>query len=209
MDFRSLLKAAREAAKPKSTRQDAIISDILRDHISAIHFTSQQLAARLEQELTAECLELKDFLATIPKVGAVDPEAEDKIVSVGEKLSARYLTALLEDQGLEAQLVDLSAVIDFEVPEKKLSQEFYRNLAGAIGDKVRLCGDKIPILTGFFGRVPGGLLASCGRGYSDLCAALVAVGSSAKELQVWKEVSGVYTAYVDLVDTGSAALRCY
>lgn len=40
------------------------------------------------------------------------------------------------------------------------------------------------VLTGYFGPLPGGLLKQLGRGYSDLCAALAAVGSKAKELQV-------------------------
>lgn len=47
---------------------------------------------------------------------------------------------------------------------------------------------------GFFGPVPGSLLAQIGRGYTDLCAALCAVGVQAKELQVWKEVDGIFTA---------------
>jgi aspartate kinase len=47
---------------------------------------------------------------------------------------------------------------------------------------------------GYFGPVPGSLLAQIGRGYTDLCAALCAVGLSASELQVWKEVDGIFTA---------------
>lgn len=50
------------------------------------------------------------------------------------------------------------------------------------------------MLPGFFGVVPGSLLAQVGRGYTDLCAALCAVGLSAAELQVWKEVDGIFTA---------------
>ena len=54
---------------------------------------------------------------------------------------------------------------------------------------------KKPRLTlGYFGPVPGSLLAQIGRGYTDLCAALCAVGLAAKELQVWKEVDGIFTA---------------
>lgn len=40
------------------------------------------------------------------------------------------------------------------------------------------------VLTGYFGPLPGGILKQLGRGYSDLCAALAAVGTKAKELQV-------------------------
>jgi aspartate kinase len=50
------------------------------------------------------------------------------------------------------------------------------------------------IFSGFFGIVPGSLLTSVGRGYTDLCAALTAVGLSAEELQIWKEVDGIFTA---------------
>lgn len=47
---------------------------------------------------------------------------------------------------------------------------------------------------GYFGNVPGSLLSQIGRGYTDLCAALCAVGVCAQELQIWKEVDGVFTA---------------
>jgi aspartate kinase len=51
-----------------------------------------------------------------------------------------------------------------------------------------------PCLVGYFGTVPGSILSSIGRGYTDLCAALLAVGLDAEELQVWKEVDGIFTA---------------
>jgi aspartate kinase len=48
--------------------------------------------------------------------------------------------------------------------------------------------------TGFFGPVPGSLLRQVGRGYTDLAAALLAAGLGASELQIWKEVDGIFTA---------------
>ena len=189
----------REATKGAPKNHNAVVSDILQEHISAINFKSKERAAQLERDLTAECQELRNCLARIPQKLEVGSEEEDRIVSVGEKLSARFLAALLEDHGFPSQYIDLSDIINFETSGKKLNQQFYQELAHAIGEKIRLCENKVPILTGFFGKVPGGLLAGCGRGYSDLCAALAAVGSDAMELQVWKEVSGVYTAYVLVV----------
>jgi aspartate kinase len=194
----SLLKASREAAKPDSTKCDAIVSQILHEHIDAMHFQSPGLSQRLERDMTTECQKLNKILAAMPKNGEVSRESEDEIVSVGEKLSAQFLSTLLEDYGVDSEYVDLSDVIDFEVL-RGLNQDFYQDLAQAIGRRIQLCGEKVPVITGFFGRVPGGLLTNCGRGYSDLCAALVAVGLGAQELQVWKEVSGVYTAYGTLL----------
>ena len=47
---------------------------------------------------------------------------------------------------------------------------------------------------GFFGPVPGSLLRQVGRGYTDLLSALLAVGLEASELQIWKEIDGIFTA---------------
>ena len=47
---------------------------------------------------------------------------------------------------------------------------------------------------GFFGSMPRSLIDCVGRGYSDLCAALCAAALNAEELQIWKEVDGMFTA---------------
>jgi aspartate kinase len=67
-------------------------------------------------------------------------------------------------------------------------------VAEVVGERVRQCGHRVPIVTGFFGPVPGSLLRQVGRGYTDLLAALLAVGLKASELQIWKEVDGIFTA---------------
>lgn len=120
--------------------------------------------------------------------------AEDKIIAKGEKLSCRYMAALLNDRGTPAQFVDLADIITFATPKKGLNEQFYTDLAAALAREVEACGNKVPVITGFFGNVPGGLLNTIGRGYTDLCAALVAVGTKARELQIWKEVDGIFTA---------------
>jgi aspartate kinase len=56
--------------------------------------------------------------------------------------------------------------------------------------------DCVPVVTGFLGPVPGSLLSSIGRGYTDLTAALIAVGVKATELQIWKEVDGEFDKYM-------------
>ena len=80
------------------------------------------------------------------------------------------------------------------VAEKALPQEFYDSLAVALGERLKQCGARVPVVTGFFGPVPGSLLRQVGRGYTDLCSALLAVGLEASELQIWKEVDGIFTA---------------
>ena len=42
--------------------------------------------------------------------------------------------------------------------------------------------------------MPHSILKSLGRGYSDVCASLCAVGLSAQDCSIWKEVDGIFTA---------------
>jgi aspartate kinase len=68
-------------------------------------------------------------------------------------------------------------------------------VVGTLKDRVLACEDRVPVVTGYFGAVPGGLVdGEIGRGYTDLCAALIAVALQAEELQIWKEVDGIFTA---------------
>lgn len=77
----------------------------------------------------------------------------------------------------------------------RLSPAFYKEAASIFRKRIQACNDRVPVITGFFGNVPGSLMdGDIGRGYTDLCAALVAVGLKAQELQIWKEVDGIFTA---------------
>ena len=61
-------------------------------------------------------------------------------------------------------------------------------------DLTPTCRRSLTASPGFFGPVPGSLLRQVGRGYTDLLAALMAAGLGASELQIWKEVDGIFTA---------------
>lgn len=137
-------------------------------------------------------------------IGEISPKSLDSVMAVGEKLSCLFMAALLEDNGAKSQYISLSNIVnemDYDNDEKLSNNEksldpiFYRHLAKRIAHEILQLDDGvIPVLTGFFGPVPGGLLNSVGRGYTDLCAAICAVGLSANELQIWKEVDGIFTA---------------
>lgn len=102
------------------------------------------------------------------------------------------MVAMLQDRGIDAVLVDLSCVSNFT--SHHLDQDFYDQLTDVLSSKIEECGNCVPIVTGFFGTVTGGLVNKIGRGYTDLCAALIAAGLGADALQIWKEVDGVFSA---------------
>jgi aspartate kinase len=199
-----LLRAAKEAESAHSKGYLPIVQTIKDDHVEAARksITNIDILDAYIAEVAQECASLIKILESAQHLEEVSTKAENKIISVGEKLACKYMAALLCNRGVPAQYVDLSDVIKrYNITTAR--DGFYPQLAFAIGTELLACGSNVPIITGYFGHVPGGLLHSIGRGYTDLCAALVAVGMHACELQIWKEVDGIFTADPRKVPTAS------
>ncbi|RKP26581.1 Aspartate/glutamate/uridylate kinase [Syncephalis pseudoplumigaleata] len=199
-----LLRAAEAVATPRAYMDDgeegadyhAIVDAICAEHISAAREHVREAAScdALARQLEKECARLRSFLEAAEVIDEVSSRSRDIIIGTGERLMCQLATAALRDVGIDAAYVSLERVIQRAFDAKQLDQSFYDYLAARMSAAVRQCGDRIPVVTGYFGMVPGGILNSVGRGYTDLTAALIAVGLGAKELQVWKEVDGVFTA---------------
>ena len=192
----SLLRAARDAENAQSQNYISLVEAVRLEHaqVAEEQIKGPEIKTNTIAEINGECERVLKFLEAAQTLGEISPRCVDKVMSTGEKLSCRLMAAFLQDRGVDSQYVDLAEVIDFPIANNGLDQEFYDRLAAVFGKKIWACGKKVPVVTGFFGTVPGGLLDQIGRGYTDLCAALIAVGTKAKELQVWKEVDGIFTA---------------
>lgn len=95
---------------------------------------------------------------------------------------------------MDAEYVDICDSFRFP-SSSRVDGAFYKQVIEALRVRLEACGSRVPVVTGFFGNVPGCLLdGDIGRGYTDLCSALCAVATRAEELQVWKEVDGIFTA---------------
>ncbi|KAI9029989.1 aspartate kinase [Phycomyces nitens] len=188
-----LLEATEYALKGKG-RYLSIVKQILQDHLDTARQNIQtpRILFQLENQLELEMSNLVSFLQATEILGELSPRSKDVVTGMGEKLACMVVAAVLQDKGIDSELVVLNDIIDREFIV--LDQEFYDYVGQRMASIVHGCGNKVPVITGFFGNVPGSLLASVGRGYTDLCAALVAVGLNAHELQIWKEVDGIFTA---------------
>lgn len=155
-----------------------------------------ELRATLVQQSHQEIKRAHELLHASKVIGELSPRTLDSIMSIGEKLSCLFMATLMNDRGLKAVYVDLSEIIPLDYDfSKGFDENFYAYLSSRLGHKAaKIDMDTIPVFTGYFGTVSGGLLNGVGRGYTDLCAALIAVGVQAEELQIWKEVDGIFTA---------------
>ncbi|KAF7546181.1 hypothetical protein G7Z17_g8629 [Cylindrodendrum hubeiense] len=181
-----------------------LMQDICNDHVSAAQTFIKDPALRdtLIQTIKDECQELVEYIVAAKRFNLeINSRAKDRVISFGEKLSCRFMAALLQDVGVDAEYVDLCDSFHYDA-SAQLDFDFYRTASEAFARKIIACEGRIPVMTGFFGNVPGSLIdGDIGRGYTDLCAALCAVGIKAEELQVWKEVDGIFSADPSKVPT--------
>ncbi|SPO22855.1 probable HOM3 - L-aspartate 4-P-transferase [Ustilago trichophora] len=197
--------AASDSDPDSSVGFNATVDRILSDHIASARKAvtkDKALLEQIESDIVQDCERLRDFLLAAKIIEEISPKSKDIIIGVGERLSCRIAVGALRDAGVQAELVTLESIVDPSFSahavqdsqgEFTLDQTFYDLLSEALGERLKSCTG-VPVVTGYFGNVPGSLLSQIGRGYTDLCAALCAVGVGAKELQIWKEVDGVFTA---------------
>ncbi|KAK5993190.1 Aspartate kinase FUB3 [Cladobotryum mycophilum] len=197
--------SSREDQKDLVEQATSIISDACNDHVSAAEFFIQDPSLRetLISKIKAECQELVEYIRAARRFNLeINSRAKDRVISFGEKLSCLFMTTLLQDVGVEAEYIDLSDALHYDISNTQLDAAFYKMAATTFANKIAACEGRVPVVTGFFGNVPGSLIdGDIGRGYTDLCAALCAVGLKAAELQVWKEVDGIFTADPSKVPT--------
>ncbi|KAJ3498166.1 hypothetical protein NLJ89_g10253 [Agrocybe chaxingu] len=173
---------------------------IRQEHVTAARnsIRDAEILKELEEEIDRDCEWLRSFLFAAKIIDEISARSRDSIIGLGERMACKVMTAILRDHGIDAEYVSLEEIVPpydgDATSEKALPQEFYDNLARALGERLEQCGSRVPVVTGFFGPVPGSLLRQVGRGYTDLCSALLAVGLNASELQIWKEVDGIFTA---------------
>ncbi|CAM1508484.1 Fc.00g053320.m01.CDS01 [Cosmosporella sp. VM-42] len=181
-----------------------LIMDICNDHVFAAEsfIKAPELRTSLVQRIKDECQELVEYIVAAKRFNLeINSRSKDRVISFGEKLSCLFMTTLLQDVGVEAEYVDLCDSFHYDAVAQ-LDAVFYKTASEAFERKIAACEGRVPVVTGFFGNVPGSLIdGDIGRGYTDLCAALCAVGVKAEELQVWKEVDGIFSADPSKVPT--------
>lgn len=195
-----LLLAAQQALSTGEKYAETLDA-IATDHVVAAEASILDVAIREQfcEEVKGEITNAKKILEASRFLDEVSLRTMDLVLSAGERIACIFVVAVLKGLGRKAQLVDFTRIYSGSCTD--LNRDFYADLQRKMADAVEDVDDAIPVVTGFFGLLPGGLISNVGRGYTDLCAALVAVGLRASELQIWKEVDGIFTADPSKVPT--------
>ena len=120
---------------------------------------------------------------------------QDKIISYGELLSSKIISASFESKGIKQQWVNSSELIKTNsnyfnaVVDKPLT---YKNIANYFAAPENAFD--LYIAPGFVSSDIEGNITTLGRGGSDYTGAIYAAATEAKALEIWTDVSGLMTA---------------
>ncbi|KAK5113760.1 hypothetical protein LTR85_010777 [Meristemomyces frigidus] len=198
----SAIRAA-TASKTNTRELDRIIDALEAEHLQAACLALRngcastecaRLLSELQAHMQRDCDGVRQVLHAAWSAGEMSVQTQDRVLATGEKLACRVVAAALKSNGIKAEVVPLDNLVLESEDDRRGGSYSPSSVVRAIRKRMLDFPDRVPVLTGFFGPLPGGLVHSVGRGYSDLCAALCAVALNASELQIWKEVDGLFTA---------------
>ena len=198
----SLVAAATRAQSGDRDEGARLAGELRRQHELAIRALVPQQDARASllrqvDEHVAEAQRLCEGTALLREL---TPRTLDAVSSLGERLSAPLLAGALVQAGICAQAVDATELIVTDShhggaePLRDLTRA--RSLSRL---QPLLQQGIVPVVTGFIGATPEGVLTTLGRGGSDYSATILGAALDASEIVIWTDVDGVLTADPRLV----------
>jgi bifunctional aspartokinase / homoserine dehydrogenase 1 len=145
---------------------------------------TREAVSRIENRLLALGQQLFDQEVNLAEV-------QDEILITGEAVSSRVLSGFLSHFGMPNVLKDSSDFIVAAHEGRRVRVDYTLTYA-----KIKPLGEvaNLLVMPGFMAKTKEGKLTTLGRGGSDFSAALVANGVDAKQLFIYTDVSGIYTA---------------
>jgi len=188
-----LLNAAKLAAKRDESYR-SIFEEIEKRHLEAV---KELIPATAQSSVLSGVKTRLNRLETLFEgaflLSELSAKTADLIAGHGELLSSFIIAETAKNNGLKAEYKDSRELIvtsntygkataDFKETGKRVSQFVLNNES------------QVVILPGFVAATIDGNTTTLGRGGSDFTAAILASLINANELQIWTDVSGMYTA---------------
>ena len=193
------LEEALELASSKQSGYRKIFEALEQRHIDLareLYPPAKQggILARLKSEFNL----LETLLEGSFLIGEKTARLKDLVLGYGELLSSEIIAGFFENQGLNVQWANSRELIltndQFGRARVKKARTYKRLQAFAEANI-----GKILLAPGFIASCERGDTTTLGRGGSDYTAALWAAALEVEELQIWTDVSGMYTSHPALV----------
>ena len=191
-----LLKSASLAAQGNIESLAEAESMLREKHFSAVEalVRDERRCQEAQAEINTLILSLVDLCKAIAVLGEASPRAMDAVASLGERMNIRLLAAVALEAGIQARPMETTEFIVTNAhyqnahPDFEITAEKTRALLNPLLD-----AGIVPIVTGFIGATPEGVITTLGRGGSDYTAAIIGSVLPADDVWIWTDVDGVMT----------------
>lgn len=180
-------------AASKNLQYRDIVEEIENRHFSiANQFINPQKVSGTLARIKQSINQLQETLEGISYIGEITTRTSDLILGYGEYLSIQLLNAILSERLKQVTLMDARELI-YTKPINGGENLAITETEKAIRDKLSAISGTV-ITSGFVATSIKGYPSTLGRGGSDYTASIIASALDAEILEIWTDVSGIYTA---------------
>lgn len=156
--------------------------------------------AEFDRKLEDCCCEATRVCEESFNIRQLTPQAHDVIASLGERLCAPMLSAVLRGSRVPSEDIDARECVVTDAHHGAANPDLQLTRAKS-ATRIRPLLHKAvtPVVTGFLGATADGRLTTLGRGGSDYSATILAAALDAEEVVIWTDVEGVLTCDPRLV----------
>ncbi len=193
-----LIQTANLASSQNKEYQN-ILANIEKRHLNTVkELIPIQLQSKVLSKVKSELNTLETLLEGAYLIGETPPQLLDKIVSYGELLSSYIISEFFIAEELDAIHKDSRELIKTDEIHGKAAVDFELTNANC-KDFFLNDNHNIIVLGGFISSSENGNQTTLGRGGSDYTAAIIAGAVDAEVLEIWTDVSGMFTANPKIV----------
>lgn len=194
-----LLVEALELASKQDDLYNEVYENIRKRHLDTVEkLLSGNSQKETKDHILKEFKILKTLLDGAFLIGEITPKLSDKVLSYGELLSSYVINAYLVAEKLDAIRKDTRTLIvtNSNFGQAAVDFEVTNNLCANYFETVTY---QIIVVPGFVAKSSEGDSTTLGRGGSDYTAAIIAGAVEDSTLEIWTDVSGMYTANPKIV----------
>ncbi|HUC79595.1 MAG TPA: bifunctional aspartate kinase/homoserine dehydrogenase I [Flavisolibacter sp.] len=186
-------------ALENSTDFKIAIEDLTQQHVQAVKellpISSQ---SSLLSWVVQQFHEVEDLCNGIRLLNELSNRSRDRLVSYGELVSSKIISAYFESNEMPNEWVDARKFIVTDAHYTKASVDFARTKEN-IQQLTQHSAKALFVMPGFIAADEKGNTTTLGRGGSDYTAAIVGACIEASSVEIWTDVSGMMTADPRLV----------
>ncbi len=188
----NLLQKLSEQAPAGDGAYEKTLAEIEQRHLEMIAALLPERQSETTREIEPFLKRLREAALGARLLGECSPRIRDLLLGFGERLSAAIIAAFFRARGLDAECRDASKILISDdhfgharLMRERSAENIRRVLPG---------GRRVNVVTGFIAATPEGVPTTLGRGGSDYTAAILAAALRAPAVEIWTDVSGVFSA---------------